>query len=333
MTDFDQMLESHVAFELESWGPDRAEESAAIEIRAFWAWLEQVPIGELADADAIARWIDELVLTRSVGPQLAEQISSAVISVHRTAADDGTTIGELLPESEFQQVARAVAAMEDVQRAIITQVTSSEVYAKLISHVLYEGLKGYLTEENPVSKRVPGAASMLKLGQNAIGTAAPGLSQGIDRQLTSFVNSNISDAMRDSREYLIEALSEERLLETADEVYQEAADTTVAEVAAELSEESADSMVTAGLAVWEHLRTTGTVYELVRAPIADFLNSWGDQPVGKLLVAAGVSSEDIVETFSPAAAEWIERAYADGYLEERIRARLTPFYQHMAQQQ
>jgi hypothetical protein len=333
MTDFDQMLAAHVAFELECWGPDRAEESAAAEIRAFWAWLEQVPVSDIADADTIAGWIDELVLTRSVGPQLAEQINEAVISVHRTAADDGTTVAELLPEAEFEQAARAAAGMDDIQRAIITQVTSSEVYAKLISHVLYEGLKGYLTEENPVSKRVPGAASMLKLGQNAIGTAAPGLSQGIDRQLTAFVNSNISDAMRDSQEYLIEALSEERLLETATEVYQEAAGTTVAEAAAEISEESVSSMVTAGLAVWEHLRTTGTVYEMVRAPIAAFLDGWGDQPIGKLLVAAGITSEDIVTTFSPTAAEWIERAYADGYLEERIRARLEPFYQHMAQQQ
>jgi len=93
------------------------------------------------------------------------------------------------------------------------------------------------------------------------------------------------------------------------------------------------TMVTAGLAVWEHLRTTGTVYEMVRAPIAAFLDSWGDQPIGKLLVAAGISSEDIVVTFSPTAAEWIERAYTDGYLEDRIRARLTPFYQHMSAQQ
>ncbi len=326
------MLEAHVQFELQCWAPDRAEETLSTELYALIAWLDQIPLGDLIDGQTVVSSIQELVLSRPIGPELQQEILATVVAGQQAAAAETATIGEILPEAEFDEIARAAVGMRDLQEAVITQITSSEVYAKLISHVLYEGLKGYLTEENPVSKRVPGASSIMKLGQSAIGNAAPGLSQGIDKQLMGFVNSNISDAMRDSREYLVDALTEERLMETAGEIYHEAAEAELGEAAAQLSPEALKEILMAMFGAWEHLRTTDTVSRLVEVPIVDFFERWGNEPVGKVLIAAGIDADDLVSTISLAAATVIERAYQDGYLEERIRARLAPFYEHMAQQ-
>ena len=325
------MLEAHVQFELQCWAPKRAEETLATELHALIGWLEQIPVGDLIDSESVVGWIQELVLARPIGPELQQQLLTSVLAVRQAAAAETATVGEILPEAEFEEIARAAVGMRDLQEAVVTQITSSEVYAKLISHVLYEGLKGYLTEENPVSKRVPGASSIMKLGQSAIGNAAPGLSQGIDKQLMGFVNSNISDAMRDSREYLKDALTEERLMETAAEIYEEAAEAELGEAAAQLSPESLQEISVAIFGAWDHLRTTDTVARLIEAPIVDFFDRWSDEPVGKVLIAAGVNADELVSALSPTAAAAVDRAYQDGYLEERIRARLTPFYEHLAQ--
>ncbi len=325
------MLEAHVQFELQCWAPKRAEETLATELHALIGWLEQTPVGDLIDSESVVGWIQELVLARPIGPELQQQLLTSVLAVRQAAAAETATVGEILPEAEFEEIARAAVGMRDLQEAVVTQITSSEVYAKLISHVLYQGLKGYLTEENPVSKRVPGASSIMKLGQSAIGNAAPGLSQGIDKQLMGFVNSNISDAMRDSREYLMDALTEERLMETAAEIYEEAAEAELGEAAAQLSPVSLQEISVAIFGAWDHLRTTDIVAHLIEAPIADFFDRWSDEPVGKVLIAAGVNADELVSALSPTAAAAVDRAYQDGYLEERIRARLTPFYEHMAQ--
>jgi hypothetical protein len=43
----------------------------------------------------------------------------------------------------------------------------------LISNVLYHGIKGFVLSENVFAQKIPGAASLLKLGQNAMSAASP----------------------------------------------------------------------------------------------------------------------------------------------------------------
>lgn len=51
----------------------------------------------------------------------------------------------------------------------------------------------------------------------------------MDRQLTAFVNSNISDTIRDSRAFLEQALDDTVLAAVADEVWQSNAEVTIAD--------------------------------------------------------------------------------------------------------
>jgi delta 1-pyrroline-5-carboxylate dehydrogenase len=56
--------------------------------------------------------------------------------------------------------------------------------------------------ENVIARKVPGASSLVRLGKRGLNAAVPQLEAGVDRQLKTFVQANVSDTLKDSRRYL-----------------------------------------------------------------------------------------------------------------------------------
>lgn len=326
MPNMDTMFEAHVQFEIDQFTAERLGISLAREVSAAFAWLESVPLSKVITPELIDGWVQQYVIDAPISDEIAEMISSAVCTAHDAARRDDTPVAELLPVDVYEQLARTVIGMNEIRRAITNEITTSEVYSRLISHVLYTGIKNYLLTESVIARKVPGASSLMRLGQSALSSAAPNLEKSIDRQLTAFVNSNIQDSIRESRHYLDKVLDEELLSAVAAEVWKNNADSTLADAAALLSDESLARLVESAQAAWLNLRSTPTVRNMLGQVTVDFLSRNGDRPVASLLADVGITaslvSAQLTDVLTPVAA----RALDDGYLEERIRARLGAFY-------
>ena len=128
---------------------------------------------------------------------------------------------------DYDALVGLLADDRSVRDAVIAAVTASKGYRKLVSHVLYQGVKGYLLTENVVARKLPGASTLVKFGQKTMSAAAPNLEAGVDRRLTAFVEANLSETLRESRRYLEATLTPELLTEMADEVWTTLADRPV----------------------------------------------------------------------------------------------------------
>ncbi len=301
------MLEAHVAFEVAAW-TDSLTQTLGNQTDAVFDWLDTVSMGSVfSEAD-----LDVLIETLPV-----PDLSTSVLAAHTAALEDGTTVGELVRREDYDRVAQAIAGMTDLQEAVVDQITTSEVYADLISHVLYHGIRNYVMTESPIA-RVPGASSLMRFGQNAFDSAAPRLSKGIEKQLTAFVSANLQDTLRESRQYLTSVVDEQAMSEVADDVYSRNADSTVSETAALIPADSLAELLAVAQDGWAYLITTPSFRDLLQA----VLEANAARPVGELLAEAGITSDAVVAQVRP----WILRAADDGLLEEQIRERLTAFY-------
>lgn len=298
-----KMFEAHVQFELDQWPA-----SVTDEVQAAFAWLATIRAGDVLTPETVLAVIDGWP-----GPDVA-----GVQQIHEAALQDQTRISDLVQRSDYDRLAGEVMGLGDVQEAAIEQVTTSEVYAELITHVLYHGIKNYVMTESPVAK-VPGASAFMKFGQNAMDRGVPKLSKGIDRQLMAFVNANIQDSLRESQNYLTSVVDESAMSEVAGEIWNRNAEVTVSEVAALIPQETAVALAGIALDMWDHLRDT----EAFRDQVSRWLDDNAERSVADLLADAGVTSDQVVQALDP----WLTRAVEDGYLEARIRARLQPFYE------
>jgi hypothetical protein len=321
-----QLLAAHVRFELARWSGDELERSIRDEVTAWFAWLEGVTASEICGpeevADAAIRGA-ALVLSDE---GLRTTVIGDVVAAARDGLAEDLAVADLLDEEAYGRLTDSVVAMTALRDEVIEQVTASPAYANLLGHVLYHGLKAFVLTENVVARRVPGASSLVRFGQSAVRSAAPGLERGIDRQLTAFVNAQIADSIKDSRRYLDEAMDPSMLQGIAADLWEANADRPLADGLELVPEAAAVAGVTVLVDSLVQAMDDGRG-DVVALALADrWFDRNGDRPLGQVLAHAGITVAAVLPELLAAARPVMDVALSTGYLEERIRARLAPFY-------
>jgi len=321
-----EMLDAHVRFELDRLSGEGLAATIAAQVTATFGWLDTVTLNDLSTPKAVTKILLAHTGTVELTPETAELVAGIIGSIHAAALGNTSRLRDVISEESFEQVAGSVARMDELRAAVTTQITTNEVYASLISHVLYQGIKNYLQAENVIARKVPGASTLMRMGQSAINTAAPKLEQAVDRQLTAFVNSNIQDSIRDSKTYLDRVLDDELILAVAQEVWESNANSTIAELAELVPTDAVEDFLAAGNIAWVHLRKTKLFKEFAQTAITAVFDQYGDRPLGDLAAEAGFDPAGVTLLITDVLTPIVDRAATDGFLEERIRTHLAAFY-------
>jgi len=320
------MLEAHVRFETDRWADGALAATIGEEVGAVFAWLDSVALHDVVAAGDAAAWIARVVVDEPLTDELFGEIQWAVRAAHEALLAETGPLSDLLPRERYDQLVDAAVGLERVRGEVLDQLTASSVYAQLISHVLYRGVKDYVLTENAVVKHVPGASSLLRMGQNAMRNASPNLEAGIDRRLLAFVAANVAETIRDSRAFLDETLDDTVLRTIADEVWATNGPRPVAEFAGLVDDAGIEGALTAGRDVWLAARSTGVVGRVIEAAVEQFYRAHGEEPVAVLLADLGITPERATAALVAAGAPVVRAARDGGHLEAYARRRLAAFY-------
>lgn len=325
MPDHDAMLDAHVRFEMARLTGDGLDETVRGEVASVFDWLGEVRLDDLAHPEAVTdaalMWVDALS-----GPEVSTLVLDALVSLKESLAASPDTVGDVVSESDAVRWATALAGMDDARGELVEQLTTSKAYSRLVAHVVYQGVKSYLLTENVLTKRIPGASSLVRLGQRSLTAAAPGLEQNVDRQLIAFVDANIADTIKESRRFIDSMMDEETIATMTAEGWAVAADRPVASLATLLTDDEIATVVDLVDQQWSSLRDTPLVRRLVAQSVEAFFARQGSRPVADLLADVGVSADVVVESALPVARSAVQHAHDTGYLQARVRARLAAFY-------
>lgn len=325
MSDHQAMLEAHVAFEMARLTGPAAVETVTSEVDGLLGWLADVTLLQLVAPQDVT----DVVVSASrrmdsaQGLALLEDVLDGVLA---GLAENSDTVGDLVGTDDVQRWAVALAGMQKARAALLASVTSSTMYTRLVAHVVYHGLKSYVLTENVLAKRIPGASSLVRLGQRSLGAAAPGLEQNIDRQLIAFVDANIADTVRESQRFLDGMLDTDLVAEVSVTAWSPFADRPLAALPDAVDRDELTRLLEATWAQWDQLRGTPAYERLVGDAVEAFFAAHGERPVLDLLADLGVTP-DVARDWAVAfAVPMLEHAVTTGYLEQRVRARLAAFY-------
>ena len=321
-----KILDAHVEFELARWSGDARNEQLTEEVAEAFAWLGTVKLNQLFTSAEVVDWCTRYAQEVDLTDELLKMIGAAARSAYVVASKDETRLVDLVPQASYETVADAVIDMTELREEITKQITTSEVSSQLMSHVVYQGIKNYLQAENVIARKVPGASTLMKMGQSAINTAAPKLEQAVDKQLTAFVNANIQDNIRESKRYMDKVLDKAVLSAVAGEVWDTNAQATVSELAGLVPVDAVDEVTDAARQAWLSVRGNEFLTAVLTRVVDDFLKQQGKRKVADVLADIGITETLATEVIIDVTGPVIDKAVADGYLEARIRARLEPFY-------
>lgn len=324
--DLARLLDAHVRHEVDRWRDDTVHDTVAEGVAACFDCLETVTLSTLLPADRAQVWARHVVVHEPLTDALLEEIERAVRAAHESLLEETTPLAEVLPRERYEQLVTSVVGLQRLRREVVGQLTQSTVYAELTSHVLYHGLKNYLLTENAVVRRIPGASSLVRLGQNAVRSATPSLEAGIDRRLLAFVASNVAETVRDSRAFLETTLDDAMLRTIADDIWASNGTRPLGQAAALVEEDSLDGLVLAARDAWLTARSSPAVRLLIDAVVEQFYRTHGDEPVAVLLAGLGITRERVTAALATVAAPLVTVARDGGHLEAYVRRRLEAFY-------
>jgi hypothetical protein len=322
----DAMLAAHIQYELEQYAPAQLAATVRQEITALYTWLGVVRVGDLLQPEQLLAWLRHIMVERPLPGEVLDFIHENVLIALELIQDEQAQFDTIVPRQVYDRLVDNLALMHDVRRQVTHRIVSSSVYSRLIANVLYHGIKSFLVSEHGVARTIPGAAAFVRLGQNALNAAAPQLEKNVDKQLLAFVDDNIQQLVADSELFLNRTLDEALIRKVGAELWDSLGREALAELSAPLDRQSLQGWSDAAGQFWLHLRTTQLFDDVLQAVVRGFFLRHGKRDVAGLLALLGLSEEVAVQELQALLEPPLRRALASGYLEQRIRARLEPFY-------
>ncbi len=243
-----------------------------------------------------------------------------------SAHNDQTTAADVCTRASFDAMVGKVADLQDVRRDLIHALVGSPVYTHQISEVLFTGIKDYLLTENVLAQRVPGLASLIKLGKFAVNKTMQPIEAAVEKAIKAYIESNLGSTIRRSEESINAYFDEARINEIGDALWESVAQQPLSEFSQALDTEDMDEFVAIGLAFWLEFRQSTYFQEIYTELVEAIFDRYADSKLSALAADFGVNAKTITEELTSALAPSVDQALSSGFLEQRIRARLEGFY-------
>jgi hypothetical protein len=314
-----QLLDAHVAHELERLEPARLNALIEREVRALFAWLAEVEIGDLVTRDQIHGVIDRYVIELKISGALTELAGEMSQLVVASRLSDQTRVDQVLPPGSFSQFADKLAGLEPLWREMLHLVVRSDAYATLLSRTLQRGvLDAVFRASNDPSRQTFLDGLLTKV--------RPLVAKRVEPYLSAYLEKLIKESIRHSEQRLLVALDREAVLNLVDEVWDEVGPMKLAEAFAFVGTHDLEDFVVLGYEFWQRYRKTRYFREISHELVGHFFTKYESDSVLNLLDDIGVTEAMVVEelqTFLPAI---LAHARETGFLEARVRAHLDRFY-------
>lgn len=323
------LYEAHVAFELDQWRGKGAVKRLQGEVDAFWKWADDTVLDDVIGVDDVRTAAERLALDMDLPDRLGGVIGGIADELIRLDVNKNTRVQDVVDENLFEEGVDLFVELEALRARLIERLLDSPIYSALASDVLYQGIKDYIFSDTGAINSVPGVSSLIKGSSSAISKRMPGLEAQVEKRVRAYIENNTAKTLARSQELLIDSLDEQRIRGIASDIWDEIHDKTLA-IDDVIDAGEIQQLVDYGLHVWQELRETQYVGDLVDAAVVSYFEKHGKRTLTDLLADVGVDRDLLHQEAEKLAPAVIEGLAENGLLEDLVRRRLAAFYESKA---
>ncbi|MBF0397672.1 MAG: hypothetical protein HQK78_12910 [Desulfobacterales bacterium] len=321
-----KLLEAHIEHELNRFKEGAFLQSTDEEVAAAIEWSKKVKLKDVMTPEQIVDLIDRKVVELPIPGGVTELVGEMSRKVLNSKHNNNSTLKDIFARKQFDDIVDKIVSLKNVRNDLIHRFLSSSAYSKLISNVLYDGIKEYLLTENVFAQKVPGVSFFIKMGKDLVNKTMPKLEESIENRLKEYTEKNISKTVQYSEKFLSEFLDETHIVDIADEIWESIANVQLSQHFKTIDSNDMEDFIIIGYEFWLHFRKTKYFKEIYKELVYYFFEKYGDKNLDIILEDIGITKEMVVNEVRELVSPIIEKAISLGYLEERIRNRLESFY-------
>ena len=319
------LLDAHVEYVIEELTGPGLDTLIDEEVDAALAMAGKLTLGAVVTRKQIKDTARIFAAKIEFGPGLPEMVGDIARKLFADPIHDKTKIGVLLTDQHFEDFTTQALELDMLREKIIRGVVTSPLYTDFASDLLYSGITGYLAQSN-VTKNIPGASSMLKLGRAALSVAKPTLEASIEEGLRKYIAKAVQASTARSAEFLINNADAEALKDLALDTWDRIKEQPIGALREDIEARNVEELFVTGFEAWRHLREQGWYTVMIDAGIDGFFDKYEDATLAALLEDLGVGRSHIVDEARRYAPSVIKILKKKKLLEPIVRRRLSGFY-------
>jgi len=292
------------------------------EVAAFFAEFTETPLSTLVHLERIQKIAKERVLGIAPSNQLRTEIANIVKDALKNSEGKKTLISDLIPDATAEAVISMISSDTERRNTIIHEIFSNPTTGEVLSTTISHAIKDYM-ENNVVTKKIPGAAGLMKLGKGMLEKATD---SNFDDALQNYLSRNIRNIMTMSEKKTQETLSNNKVHRLSADIWAKVKTKTVHSVAQLVDAPTIDASSHIVVVVWNHIRTTKYVQSLVSEGVEGWYERNSNRSLVELLADVNVTPDFIVAELEPTLTQTLKHLSDNGYLRTRIEPLLRQFY-------
>ncbi len=320
------LLDAHVAYVVEQLSGDGLAQLIEVELDAVLADAGRLRLKDVVSARMLKDSARSWMVGIDLGERLAPLVGAVAQAVHAHPILDRTTPGDVIAQARYMSFVDRLLELKSLRETLVREAAGSPMYIAFAAELLYSGIKGYLARSSELTRGIPGASSMMKLGRSVVSRASPGLEQSLDDSLKKYVARSVEATARSSAEFVLRHLNDAALRDMARELWHRTRSRPLSRLRAEVGSEEVAALADLFHAYGRELRHTELCGSLTDAAIDVCYAACAEMPLNELLDQLGLSRALMraeAVRFAPQVIRVLKRKKL---LDAMVRRRLAGFY-------
>ena len=317
------LLDAHVQFVIDELTGSVLKELIEQEVDSGLKDAEKLTLNSVVTRDMIKAVALTYAAKLELGGGLPELVGDIARTIHAHPIHEQTRFGDLMTDKRFAEIVDQVLEAKTLREKIVHEAVSSPLYSAFASDLLYHGIKGYLAQ-NPITRNVPGASSMMKLGKAMLNKS--GLEDTIEDGLKGYIGRSVQATSMKSVQFLLDHADEDTLRDLVLQLWSRIKHARVSTLRDDISSLQMEEGFVTAYDYWRELRATEYYSVLISAGIDSFFDRYGDASLKELLDDLGIGRDVMVNEamrFGPHVLKVLKRKKV---LEPVVRRLLGRFY-------
>jgi hypothetical protein len=321
----DALLDAHVRFILDQISGEALQPLIEGELDELLANAKKLRLNDCVTRKMIRDTALAYAADLELGPGIPELVGDVARALYVHDAHEKTSFGDLISDEDFSDIADKILELKSLREKIVHEAIASPLYASFASDLLYNGIKGYLAQ-NAVTRNIPGAGSMMKLGKAVMNKATPNLEASIEDGLKKYIGQSVKATSKGSAGLLLRYADDETLRDLVQEFWARIKPLKVASLREDVSSLDVEEGFVTAYEFWRSLRATSFYRVMISAGIDAFFDKYGDASLSELLDDLGVTRSMMVREAMRFAPPVIKALNKKKMIEPVIRRNLARFY-------
>jgi hypothetical protein len=319
------LFDAHVKFIVDDLTGPGLKTLIEEEVDAALVNAHELKLGDVVTRAMIKDTARTYAVELELGPGVPELVGDVARDLYALKIHDKTRPGDLISDDLFAEMLDKALELQSLREKLIREVVTSPLYTDFAADLLYTGITGYIAQ-NAVTRNIPGASSMLKIGRAALSKAKPDLEASLEDGLKKYIGKTVQASTERSAEFLIAHADNEMLRDIGLDTWQKLKGLPIGSLREDITSTDIEEIFVNLYEAWRTIRKTDYYRVLIETGIDSFFDKYEQETLATLLEDIGVTRNMMVAEGMRYGPSVIKKLHKKKLLEPMVRRRLRGFY-------